>query len=354
MDTIRLGVAGCGRIFSDAHLPAISKFSRAEITALSDPSKDRLEKFGAALGVTRLFENYHDMVGLDDIDAVIVCAPNREHAPASIAALNSGKHVLCEKPIAVCFSEAKAIFAASKKSGKIFMPGLNNRFLSESLFIKEQAEKGDLGEIYFAKAGFIRRRGCPSGWFTDKSFSGGGPVIDLGVHVLDLAFWFMGYPEKGRVSAEVFNKIGEYTTDDTGTYKASFECTAKHDVEDAAVVLIRLPGEKAVTLEVSWALNCKQNESFVKVYGDKAGASLWPPEIYSEIDGRIADIAVKTVPGESFVREYEDFFRAIDTGAEPMIKMKEALVLTRFIEAVYESGKKGCEIEIKESDFIEE
>ncbi|MCD6309464.1 MAG: Gfo/Idh/MocA family oxidoreductase, partial [Candidatus Eremiobacteraeota bacterium] len=142
MIQLRLGIIGCGNIVSRAHIPALSEFPGVKVIALADPVDERLKKVGDQLGITDLYSDYKDLVALDNLDAVVVCAPNCEHASASIAALQAGKHVLCEKPIAMTFDEAKEIAKAAGKSGKIFLPGMNNRFRSESLFIKRQIENG--------------------------------------------------------------------------------------------------------------------------------------------------------------------------------------------------------------------
>lgn len=208
---LRVGVVGVGGI-SESHIAGYKADPRVELAAFCDINEERLKEKGKRHGVTRLFTDVREMVKMPDLDAVSVCTWNSAHAPCTIAALEAGKHVLCEKPMAMNTAEAEAMREAARKSGKLLMIGFVRRFGNDCAVVQDFQREGYFGELYYAKATYLRRNGCPGGWFGDKSRSGGGPLIDLGVHVIDLTRYLLGNPQPVSVYGATFRKLGNRPT----------------------------------------------------------------------------------------------------------------------------------------------
>ena len=204
-DKIRIGFIGVGNIAQNAIMPAYLKQPDVEIVAVCDLKEARAREVAERHGIPHVYTDFNEMVKRDDIDAISVCTWNNSHAPATIAALQAGKHVLCEKPPAMTVAEAEEMRDAAKDAGKVLMYGLVQRFRTEVTVLKEFMEAGKFGDIYFGKTSILRRRGTPLGWFTDPAKSGGGPVIDIGVHLIDVTRYLMGSPQPTRVSAQVWS-----------------------------------------------------------------------------------------------------------------------------------------------------
>ena len=205
---MKIGIIGVGTIAA-FHIEAYQKNPNVEVYAFCDINEKRLKAMGEKYGVTRLYTDKDEMLKLEELDAVSVCTWNSAHAPCSIAALKAGKHVLCEKPMAMNADEARAMKQAADESGKLLMIGFVRRFGNDCAVVKDFLDNGEFGDLYFAKATYLRRHGAPGGWFGDKSRSGGGPLIDLGVHVTDLARYLAGNPKPVSVYGVTFNKLGD-------------------------------------------------------------------------------------------------------------------------------------------------
>ena len=206
---LKVAVIGCGGI-SGCHLEAYSKNPNVEIYALCDVNEKNLNRRGDQYHVERRYTDKDKMLAeLPEIDAVSVCTWNAAHAECTIAALNAGKHVLCEKPMAMNAAEAQAMLDAAKRNDRLLMIGFVRRFGNDCTIAKDLIEHDRMGDIYYAKATYLRRNGCPGGWFGDKARSGGGPLIDLGVHVIDLTRYLMGKPKPVSIYGATFHKLGD-------------------------------------------------------------------------------------------------------------------------------------------------
>ncbi|MCX8052848.1 MAG: Gfo/Idh/MocA family oxidoreductase, partial [Armatimonadetes bacterium] len=216
---IRVGIVGTG--IGRHHARGYQKCPDVEIRAFCDIDETRARRCAEEYGARDVYTDFREMMKDPEIDAVSVCTPNALHAPVTITAFEAGKHVICEKPLATNAADGRAMVEAGKKAGKIFMMAFNNRFRGDTQLLKKCIEAGELGEIYYAKTGWLRRKGIPGmgGWFTTKSMSGGGPLIDLGVHVLDLTLWLMGNPKPTYVLGSSYAKFGpEMAKKSGGTY----------------------------------------------------------------------------------------------------------------------------------------
>ena len=345
--TINVGIVGCGGIAQGAHMPGYLNTDGAKVIAACDIVKAKAEKFAKDFDIPHVFTDYKKLVKMDELDAISVCTPNNYHAGPTVAALEAGKHVLCEKPIAGKSKDGQAMVDAAKKTKKILQIGLHRRFDPSSRFLKKFIEDGGLGQIYYGRAVAMRRRGIPSwGAFVQMKISGGGPLVDIGVHELDLVVWLMGCPKPLGAAGHTYRKFGDrkdVAVGDWGMWDAK-----NYDVEDFAVAYIKFEDEITATLETSWAAHFGNvGPSFI--LGDKGGIFLSPFQIYTDKNGSMVDITPQ-LPRRSedaHVTEVKAFIKAIREGAPSPVPGEEALAITKIFDAVYRSTKTGSMVSIK-------
>lgn len=294
------------------------------------------------------------MLKENELDAVSVCTWNSAHAECSIAALNAGCHVFCEKPMAMNTEEALAMKEAAEKNGKLLMIGFVRRHGSDAKMARQLIEDGELGEVYYAKATYLRRCGFPGGWFGDKSRSGGGPLIDLGVHVIDLSRYIMGNVKPVTVFGATFDKIGARSEVSLGADAWQSMTEAEKPiftVEDLVTAMIRFENGAVLHVEASFNLNQKSdNLTDVSFYGDKAGYNLNNSELYTVMNNQLADIKIR---GENnfhferdFGREGKNFIDAIEGKATLLANADDGVELMRILDAIYESAETGRSVDI--------
>jgi predicted dehydrogenase len=344
-DQVKVAVIGVG--MGRHHAKMYQECPAADLVALCDKDPVRLAAAARELGVERTFTESEALFRLPGLQAVSVALPNCLHAPVTIAALEAGLHVMCEKPLAMNAAEAEQMVAAAKRAGRQLMVHFNNRFNETSLLIKAAVEQGEMGEIYFAKTGWHRNRGVPGlgGWFTQKPLSGGGALIDLGVHRLDLALWFMGYPAVASVSGASYDHLGS---------EAAAREGATFDVDDLAVGLIRFTNGATLTLEASWATNSeKREEMWTQLFGTRGGALIrnleegyqYEARLYKDIRGALVEAAPKTrVPGRESAQAH--FVRCIRDGRPNLAPGEQGLIVMRILDAIYKSAASGWEVRL--------
>jgi predicted dehydrogenase len=350
MERIKVGVIGTGSI-SVEHLNAYKKLPEAELYALCDLNEELLKKRGEEYGVDRLFTRAEDLLKLKELDAVSICAWNAAHAPLAIAALKAGKHVLCEKPMALNSKQAEEMLAAAKESGKLLMIGFVRRYGNDCAILKDFINQGAFGDIYYAKATYLRRKGNPGGWFGDKSRSGGGPLIDLGVHVIDLTRYLMGNPKPVSVYGATFQKLFDRkdVKSDPGYRSSGATDHDICDVEDLASAMIRYDNGAVVTVEASFSLNIAKPVGRIELFGTKAGAKLEPElEIYTEMNGYMADVTLPMRTSLSFdglfQNEVAHFLHCVRTGEPCKSPAEDGVTLMKILDAIYESAATGHEV----------
>lgn len=255
MKKLKIGIVGCGGIANGKHMPALSRIPEVEMVAFCDIIEERAQKAAKQYGTedAKVYTDYKELLADDSIEVVHVLTPNREHCAITVDALEAGKHVMCEKPMAKTAADARKMLDAAKRTGKKLTIGYQNRYRDDSMFLKKACERGDLGEIYFAKAHALRRRGVPTwGVFTDEEEQGGGPLIDIGTHALDLTLWMMDNYEVKSVKGSTFRKLAEQK--DTGNPWGDWDPN-EFTVEDSAFGFIEMKNGATIILESSWALN---------------------------------------------------------------------------------------------------
>ncbi len=347
---LRVGVIGTGNI-ARSHLNAYKNNPDVEIYALCDIDPQHLEKAGKEYGVTRLYTDRAQMLALPELDAVSVCTWNSAHAVCTIDALNAGKNVICEKPMATNAEDALAMQRAAEKNGKLLMIGFVRRFGDDMALIRDFADKGYFGDFYYAKAQYLRRNGNPGGWFGDKSRSGGGPLIDLGVHVIDFVRYAMGNPKATSVYGATYQKLFDRKNIKTPKAYVSHSATDHDicDVEDLAVAMIRFDNGATLTIEASFSLNTAQDSGDLQLYGDKAGVIVGSPmRLFSEENGYMTDVTLAGSRGfdftKSFQAEIDDFVHSVRTGEPCRNPAEDGVELMRILTAIYESAASGHEV----------
>lgn len=337
MARLRVGVIGLG--MGRHHIAGYQTHPQAEVVAIADLDELRLKEIGDQYGVSRRYRSAEEMLRAEKLDIVSVATPNKFHAPLTIAALEAGCHVLCEKPMAMNASEARQMLEAAKRTGRRLMINFSYRFNEQSIALKRQVEAGVLGEVYFARTVWHRRRGFPhfGGWFGQKALSGGGPLIDLGVHRLDLALWLMGYPKPVWVTGSTYNYIGSALAAERG-------CT--FDVEDLAAGFITFENGASLVIEASWGANIREREFMeTRLYGTKGGlvqhnieeTYKFEAELYLERDGSQFDTKLHPVSQPPRNAMYH-FVEAIVKGEPHTATGEEGLIVMEILDAIYQSA----------------
>ena len=347
---IKVGVIGTGGI-SGVHLGGYSRNPNVEIYALCDINEKNLAKRAEEYKVSRTFTDYREMLALPELDAVSVCTWNSAHAECAIAALRAGKHVLCEKPMALNTAQAQEMEKAAKENGKLLMIGFVRRFGNDCAVLKDFIDSGSFGEIYYAKAQYLRRKGCPGGWFGDKSRSGGGPLIDLGVHVIDLCRYLMGGPQPVSVYGATFNKLGDrrHIKDARGYSSTVVSKDDIFDVEDMATALIRFDNGAVLSVEASFSLNIEKDVGNIELFGTKAGCKLDPElTIFTDMNDYLANVKLAQSTALSFDglfdNEINHFVECIETGKPCRNPAQDGVTLMKILDGIYESARTGHEV----------
>ncbi|QAY66487.1 Gfo/Idh/MocA family protein [Paenibacillus protaetiae] len=352
MPAIKIGVIGAGSI-SAMHLQSYANHPDAELVAVCDLKEDRARQAAVKYGASQVYTDYRELLACPDIDAVSICTWNNTHAAISIAALEAGKHVLVEKPLCRTVEEALSMQEAVRASGKLLQVGFVRRYDPNAQLLRSFVDHDEFGGIYFAKASAIRRLGNPGGWFADRERSGGGPVIDIGVHVIDLCWYMMGRPKPVSVSANTYSKLGNRS----GVRHLSFYKAADYDadlntVEDMANALIRFDNGASLLVDVSFTLHAKENATSIKLYGEKGGFELEPEiAIVTEKHHTILNIEPQTDHKSlqidaAFQAEIDHFVACVRSGTPPISPVEDGVAIMKILCGIYESAAKGAEVRL--------
>jgi len=346
---VRVGVVGLG--MGRYHIEHYLKHPAAKIQAVCDRDESLARKLGAEFGVPQVFADFEEFLARAEIDAVTLAVPNFLHKPMTLACLDRGLHVLCEKPMAMDTGEALEMRDRVRQTGLKFMIHYNQRFRPEHQYFKNLIAGGGLGAVYYGSAGWRRMRGMPrfGGWFSQKKMSGGGSLIDLGVHMLDLTRWLIGSPKAVTVSASTFSLIAQ---------SIARQQQKEFDVEDLASALIRFDNGSSLVIEVSWALNFEEREKvYLELSGTKGGLSNVTFDykdtttcIFREENGAM----VKSVPlhyPPSFENAQQHFINCILEDRQPGPGADDGVETTRILDAIYESARIGREVELRGVDL---
>jgi predicted dehydrogenase len=345
MKKLRVGVIGLG--MGRGHVKAYHGHDQVEVAAIADLNQELLDKIGDEFEVGQRYTSAEAMLEAEKLDVVSICTPNKFHKPLTLAALAAGSHVLCEKPMAMNADESREMIAAAKKAKRRLMINFSYRFTEQAWALKQAVEGGELGEIYFGRTVWHRRRGMPKfgGWFGQKALAGGGPLIDLGVHRLDLALWLMNYPKPTWVMGSTYNPIAKEKADREG----------KHfDVEDLAAAMIKFENGATLELEASWAANIKEREQMeTRLLGTRGGlvqrnldeGYQYEAELYVERHGCQYDMKLHP-PVPAAKSPMVHFAEAILEDQPHIATGEEGLIVMEILDAIYESARLGEPIKL--------
>lgn len=328
---LRIAVVGTGAIAQVAHLPILTRMRGVQVTTLYDSDRAKARTIADRFSVPDVTRSLDEIWGDEEVQAVVICTPNHLHEEQVGAALDAGKFVLCEKPIALDSEGARRIIR-KKGARERLMVGMNQRFRPDAIALKSFVTGGELGDVFYLRAGWLIRRVLPSRrtWRQRKRGAGGGALMDLGLQMLDLSLWLLDYPEPERISAHVHGGGGE-------------------DVEDSAVILLHLEGRRVLNLEVTWALRSDRERQYVHLLGSSGSGSLGPLKVYKEMDSGLADLTPQLAPGRenqytaSYRQQLSSFLELV-RGERENEALQDQVVLMRIAEAAYRSAQQRDEV----------
>ncbi len=340
----KVAVVGLG--IGRGHAAAAAKNPKADLTALCDTDKQRLAANCKEFGVKEAYTDYKKMLRQAKPDIVVVALPNVLHAPVTVAAINAGAHVLCEKPMAMNTQQAQKMADTARAKKKKLMIDFSYRFMPEAQALKNIVDTGAVGDIYYARTTWHRTRGIPwfGPWFSQKDKSGGGPLIDLGVHRIDLAMWLMGNPKPVTASGSTYDMLGK---------ELAKKANKKFDVEDLALAMVRFDNGATMLVDISWAINCERSEEMASyLYGTKAGIChrnvgegyKFEAYIFGEWDGTYVTSKIKNLPPA--MNPVDHFIDVVTEGTKPIATTQHGVDVMKVLDGIYKSARLGKEIRI--------
>lgn len=341
-----VAVIGAGAIGLN-HIDSFQKHPAASVVALAEVSPERGQEAKEKFNVPELVTDYKVLLGRDDIDVISIALPNYLHAPVGLEALQAGKHVMVDKPIATNAGDAAKLVEESNARGLLLMVGQNHRFTPASQTAKQMIERGDLGEVYHGKTQLLRRAGIPriGSWFTQTKFAGGGAIYDIGVHALDRCLYLMGEFDAASVSGQTYAKFGPRGLGDGSWGKGEIDPSKPFDVDDFSVALIKLKSGRTVLLEASWAGHLNQVDN-TELFGTEAGLQFPPLKILHDTPEGYKVEDVEPLPLLVNENRMAHFIDVLLGQAEPLVKREESLALQKILDAIYESSRTGTEVRL--------
>jgi predicted dehydrogenase len=357
VSALRAGVVGVGWA-GQQHVAAYDALPGVEVAAIAGLEEPAREALARRYAIERHVARWEDLLDLGGLDAVSVAVPTFLHAPIAIAALERGIHVLCEKPIARSATEADAMVQAARKTGRVLEVAFNHRQRGDIQALREVIAEGRLGRPYYAKAWWLRRTGIPTvgSWFTRAELAGGGPLVDIGVHVLDYSLFLLGNPGVRAVSASTYDLLASAGFgSSTALAKTGVTAERTFDVEDLATVFMRLDDGGTLLVEASWAAHRPDGDEFgITLYGTDGGAELivedYAPSgslrVFSDDGGTAVATRLAARPGRGHAAVVEQFVEKIRSGRRDDADGAGAAALARVVDACYRSAAEQREIRL--------
>ena len=350
MEKKRIGIIGTGNI-SNCHMHGYRAMSdRCEVVAVCDIDENKVKNYAAHYGVEHWYTSAEEMMKNEKLDCVSVCVWNAAHKDCTITALRGGADVICEKPMAMNAKEAKEMLDTAKETGHLLQIGFVRRFGEDADAVKKLTDEGVFGDIYYAKATYLRKSGCPGGWFGDKAYSGGGPLIDLGVHVIDLTRYLAGCPKPVEAFGMTYDNLGPHRADGAEKAWSVEEGGHPYTVEDFTTAMIKFDNGFTISVEASFNLNIRGDVGEVQLFGTKAGTNMNDMNIIAVKDNQFVEF---TPEGEksfrftpAFDAEIKGFLDASEGLTPCRAPAEDGLALMKIIDAIYESAKVGHSVKI--------
>ncbi len=347
MGKIRIGILGTGTI-SESHIRAYRNNPKAEIVAIADSNEARLQEIGHRYNIEKRYSNANDLLNNEKLDAVSVCSFPVNHVELALMAVDKGLNIIVEKPLGTNYKETQKLTEAVAKKGKVGMVGMTHRYRNDVKVLKALIDNNELGRIYHVRAKLISKRGSPFGWFTDKDYAGGGCLFDIGVHLLDLAWYLAGTPEPETVSGHTETGIGAINTLTLNRWHSSHPYNQDQkvfDVDDLAVAFIRFKNGISMNFEVSWAVNGPGDDGLnVDIFGEKGGVSLNPLAFYTEKNNVLMEAKLAYQNNDWFQDEINHYLNCVEKQIEPISPIRQGSTVIQMLEAIAASSKKQREI----------
>ncbi|MCE5258314.1 MAG: Gfo/Idh/MocA family oxidoreductase [Chloroflexi bacterium] len=355
--TLRAAVIGAGGIAVHGHIPGYRSVPDVEVAAVCDTNFERARQVARDMGIPNAYPDAASMLAAVKPDLGSVCVPNVFHKPMTITALQAGAHVLCEKPMALHYADALDMVQAAKTAGRSLTVGHHTRFYPPAAAMYDYIASGKLGELYYVKASYLRRSGIPGygSWFTNKDLAGGGAMLDIGCHILDLALWFLGHPRPLTVSASTFAKFGPRAKGLGGWGADHFPAGARFDVDDLATAFVRFENGVTMTIDASWAGHGTDGQR-LQIFGTEGGVELndkafgkeLPVHYFAEAADALTEepVPYQALPGSSYDHEIAAWVEGIRNGRPPLITGEQGAAVVQIIEAMYLSAAAGKEVRL--------
>ena len=345
-DTVRIGYIGTGGIANFQVKQLLERRKDVQIVAGCDVSEEAVKKFAEEFNVPHTFSDYNEMLAHEELDAVSICTPNFMHKDPAVAALQAGKHVLVEKPMAMSAEEAKAMVAAEDASQGTLTMGFQYRLGAEAQILKRFSREGQFGDVLFARVQAMRRRGVPNwGVFGRKELQGGGPLIDIGVHLIECAHFLMGEPKPIAASAQMFTYMGDKPSDVDSSWSGWDYKT--YTVEDLAVGFVRFENGATMAIESSFIAHAKDAFN-VQIMGTEGGCTLHPVAVFKDEAGTMVNIEPGYVPKyNSMAKKMDDWIARIKGERETQCPARAGLMVQEILQGLYDSAAAGKEVEIR-------
>jgi predicted dehydrogenase len=331
---LRVGLVGVGAAAQVSHIPALKRIEDLELAWLCDRDPEKASRVAQKFQIARATNRLDDLLSDDSLDAIDICTPNFLHAPMATAALEAGKHVLCERPLARSGEEARQMARAARKADRVLMCAVQHRFRPDAQLLRTFVEKGDLGEIFHSKAGWLRQRTewDSDEWRRQKRESGGGVVLDLGFQMLDLSLWVLGGPKVESVTAGVHRQ-------------------RKGEVEDSATAFLRLENGATLTLELTWGLLMEKDFAYLNLFGSGGAALLNPFRLHKGMHGALVNVTptldtMRNQYKQSVEAQIAHFAESLRKGQRPMGEAEEILPVMELMDAIYRSAEQGREVKL--------
>ncbi|MBE6569319.1 MAG: Gfo/Idh/MocA family oxidoreductase [Ruminococcaceae bacterium] len=352
MKKLNVAIIGTGGI-SNSHMDGYKQLTdRAEVVAVCDIDGAKAKRYAEKYNVPRVYTDYNEMMAKEKLDCVSVTTWNSAHKGATIAALRGGANVLCEKPMAMNAAEAEEMRAAAKEAGKILQIGFVRRFGADAARMCQLRDEGLLGDIYYSKVSYLRKDGCPGGWFGDKAYSGGGPLIDLGVHVIDMARYIAGSPKPVSAYGVTFDNLGcKRASGGQVAWAGPDKKTGyQYTVEDFASALIRFDNGFTISVETSFNLNIDGDRGNVEIFGTKAGVNVNNGEMYTTMAGKYVKVGTYGYRGFGFENEFQQEVKEFIDASQGLCPCRataeDGVWLMKILDAIYESARTGKSVDI--------
>lgn len=356
--TLRAAVIGAGGIAVHGHIPGYRAAEDVQVVAVCDINYERAVQVAQTLEIPKAYADFAEMLAAEKPDLVSVCVPNALHKPMTLAALQAGANVLCEKPMALHYADALEMVAAAKAADRSLTVGHHLRFHPPAVAMHNEIASGKLGQLYYAKVSYLRRSGIPGfgSWFTNKDLAGGGAMLDIGCHILDLALWFLGHPKPVSVSASTYAMFGPRSKGLGGWGADHFGPGSRFDVDDLATAFVRFDNGVTLTIEASWASHGTDGQR-LQVFGTDGGVELndklfgpdAPLHFFGEDETGLTEtpVAIQPLEGSSYDREITAWVEGIRSGQPPLITGEQGASIVQIIEAMYLSAASGQEVSLR-------